>query len=260
MKPHIPPHGSISSGTGSTDTGAAVGAMSFVDARTLPENAVNARTQQELHTKQHGGTLGGANFSNPKSNVHKLGFKEGMAVADFGAGSGAYTLALASMVGSTGTVYAVDVQRDLLTRIQNEAQRRGFENVQPVWGDIESQDSVSIRDGLLDGVLLSNTLFQLDDKITAIKEAWRVLKPGGVLAIIDWSESFGGLGPQQDAVVSRNEAKLTCIDNQFMFKQEFPAGEHHYGLLFIKTGGNEAHGTNNTQDTFISKTIEQELL
>jgi len=50
-----------------------------------------------------------------------------------GAGTGAYTLPLAEKVGETGRVYAVEVQKDFLTNIKNEATSRGLKNVELLW-------------------------------------------------------------------------------------------------------------------------------
>lgn len=229
----------------------------------IGEGGVSARTEHDMQVRMSGASSAG--FSNPTQNVRHFGFKEGMHVADFGSGSGAYTLALATLVGRSGVVYAVDIQRDLLTRIQNNATQEGHENVEIIWGDIESSESIGIKDGLLDGVVLANTLFQVEDKIAAIKEAWRVLKPGGILAVIDWTDSFGGLGPQQNHVITQTEATLICTDNGFAFKNEFNAGEHHYGLVCIKMVAGEsseevvAESQSEEQD-FISRTIAQELI
>tara|TARA_B100000745_G_scaffold20507_1_gene14138 strand:+ start:15623 stop:16264 length:642 start_codon:yes stop_codon:yes gene_type:complete len=191
-------------------------------------------------------------FANPKHNVHQMGFREGMYIADLGAGSGAYTEALAALVGPSGAVYAVDVQRDLLTKIHRNLKSKGYENVHVVWGDMESVDGVDIRDGLLDAVVIANTLFQVDDKIRVLKEAWRVLKPAGILALVDWTDSFGGLGPPQKMVFTQKAATVLCTDHGFAPTRDFDAGEHHYGVLFTKQ--------TQTVNDFAEKTVAQEVV
>ncbi len=52
--------------------------------------------------------------------------------------------------------------------------------------------------------------------------------------LIDWSESFGGLGPQPNAVVSQDLAQRLFETGQFEYKKSIDAGEHHYGLVFEK--------------------------
>ncbi len=244
----------VTIGTAQTKT---VGPMALTGDTKLPKNTVSAQTRrnsQGLCVDVHSPA-----FSDPKKNVKRLGFREGMKVADFGSGSGAYTLALVDVVGHSGTVYSVDIQKDLLIRTQNAAIEKGYENIEIVWGDIESLDGVTLKDELLDGVLLSNTLFQLDDKISTIKEANRVLMPGGILAIIDWNESYGGIGPPEQLLFTSDEATIICRDNGFVAKGNFDAGEHHYGLLFKKISDGRSEENMSHQD-FISRTIAQELL
>ena len=87
-----------------------------------------------------------ANFAHPKRNVGALGVEPGMQVADFGSGSGIYILHIAEALENTGRVYAIDVQRDLLRRVKNEANRRGFKNVDIIWTDLEHPGSSKLAD------------------------------------------------------------------------------------------------------------------
>ena len=63
-------------------------------------------------------------FAHPGRTVSLFSIESGMTVADFGAGSGAYIFAIAEALQGSGTVYAIDVQRDLLKRIHSEATDR----------------------------------------------------------------------------------------------------------------------------------------
>ena len=173
-------------------------------------------------------------FANPMQNAQKLGIEEGMQVADLGAGSGHYVLAIANLVGESGTVYAVDVQKGLLDNIKNEVIRRGYDNVEIVWGDLEKSGGAKIADNTLDLVLISNTLFQVKSKQILLQEAWRILKLSGTLVVIDWSESFGNLGPIVTNVISKEQATSLVLSSGFVLQSEFDAGAHHYGLIFNK--------------------------
>ncbi|PCI90338.1 hypothetical protein COB18_01135 [Candidatus Kaiserbacteria bacterium] len=260
VRTHVTQRGQDISITVHTEEPVKTTPVSLLGGEYIPNNAVSARTAREIQKKESGAHSG--SFSDPKKNVHHFGLREGARVADFGSGSGAYTLALAALVGSTGAVYAVDVQRDLLTRIQNTATAQGYQNVEIIWGNIELLGSVGLRDEQLTAVLLANTLFQVDDKISTLKEAWRVLQPGGSIIIIDWTDSYEGLGPQKGDVVTQAEITLLCADHGFAYKRNFDAGEHHYGLIFTKALAAQdapAAGTMK-KDTFITDTISQELI
>jgi len=152
-------------------------------------------------------------------------------VVDFGAGSGAYVFAIAKRLENTGHVYAVDIQQDLLRRIKNDAHRAGFRNVEIVWGDLEHPGGSKIADRHADLVLISNLLFQVEDKRAVLEEARRILKLTGRLAVIDWSDSFGGIGPRKRDVVKKEQAVELCEASGFEVVQEFSAGAHHYGLI-----------------------------
>ena len=171
-------------------------------------------------------------FAHPRRNVAALGVEPGMSVADFGSGSGTYVLHIAEALENSGHVYAIDVQRDLLRRVKNEAHRRGFKNVDVIWTDLERAGSSKLADKTLDFVLVSNLLFQVENKAAVLAEAWRGLKPAGRLAIIDWPESFGGLGPVKGDVVSKEKALALAKESGFELQREFAAGAHHYGLIF----------------------------
>ncbi len=172
-----------------------------------------------------------ANFAHPRRNVAALGVEPGMSVADFGSGGGIYVLHMAEALEHSGRVYAIDVQRDLLRRVKNEAHRRGFKNVDVIWTDLERPGSSKLADKTLDFVLISNLLFQIENKAAVLKEAWRILKPTGRLAIIDWSESFGGMGPVKSDVVTKDAALALARGSGFELQREFSAGAHHYGLI-----------------------------
>lgn len=175
-------------------------------------------------------------FAHPKRNVSALGIRPGMAIADFGSGSGAYVLAIAEALRGFGHVYAIDIQRDLLRRIKNEASRRGYHNAEIILGDVEKPRGSKIADGRVDLVIISNLLFQLVDKSASLAEANRILKPGGRLAIIDWTDSQPvrgrGIGPAQKDIVSKTKAVGLASATGFILSGDFPAGAHHYGLIF----------------------------
>ncbi len=172
------------------------------------------------------------NFTDPKAAVQHIGLRKGMKVGDFGAGSGHYSVAAAPLVGSEGRVYAIDVQEDVLKHIHYLAEEAGVQNIETVWGNFEKAFGTKLRDHILDAAILSNTLFQLDDRHTTIEEIKRTLKSGGLLLVIDWAGSYGGVGPSAERVIPEHNAEALFIAEGFHKTGDFIPGPHQYGLLF----------------------------
>lgn len=171
-------------------------------------------------------------FSNPENNVSQLGLQEGARVADFGAGTGLYSRALSSKVGEKGQVYAVEVQKDLVKKLESELRHWGISNVDCIWGDIEKLHGTKIADRTMDAVILSNVLFQVEDKLGLIEEVKRVLKKGGQVLLVDWADSFGGMGPSLDHVVKKEEASSLFEKRGLHFVRDIVVSPHHYGIIF----------------------------
>lgn len=168
-------------------------------------------------------------FINPEKILKQLDFNEELKCADFGCGSGAFTIPLARLV-KRGRVFAVDLQKEPLSVLQSQARAENLSNIKPVIADLEKVGSTGISNGSLDYVFLVNVLFQLQDKISCLKEAYRVLGPEESLVIIDWVQKIG-LGNE---IVSIEDAKLLAIQAGFRFIRHLEAGQYHFAMLFQK--------------------------
>lgn len=170
-------------------------------------------------------------FSDPAANLAKLGLTDGHKVVDIGAGSGFYSIEAAKKVGSSGRVYAVDVQKNLLERLRSMATAQGVRNIEVVWGNAEKIGGTKLREGIADRVIASNVLFQIEKPDDFCLEIKRILKPGGKALLIDWSE-VSALSPKQ--VVPAMKAQMLFEKNGFKLENSFGAGDHHYGLVFVR--------------------------
>ena len=173
-------------------------------------------------------------FANPQHNIEQLELNHGMKVADVGTGSGTYVLMAAKIVGDNGKVYAVDIQHELLSKLRTESKHQNIHNIEFVWGDAEKKGGTKIKDAVADAVIISNVLFQVENKRGMIFEVARLLKPGGKMMVIDWTDSFGGLGPRPKDVFAKVEAKSLLMEAGMSLLKEFDAGAHHYGFIFVK--------------------------
>lgn len=159
---------------------------------------------------------------------------EGDKVADFGAGSGFFLKILSQLVGDSGRVYACEIQKNLVEKIGDVVQTQRLENVDSVWCDFEAVGGSRLPDDELDAAILVNTLFQIEGRPAALTEMARVLRSGGKLLVIDWTETVVGLGPNQDHLITAEDCTALCESHGFVLERDFPAGEHHYGLAFRK--------------------------
>ncbi len=170
-------------------------------------------------------------FSDPASNLAKLGLSDGMRVVDLGAGSGFYSIEAAKKVGGNGRIYAVDVQKDLLERLRKIAGDHNIRNVEVVWGNAEKIGGTKLREGIADRVVASNVLFQIEKPDDFVLEVKRILKPGGKALVVDWSEA-SAMSPKN--LVPAMKAETLFEKAGFKLDQSFNAGDHHYGLVFIR--------------------------
>ena len=119
----------------------------------------------------------------PARLLDALKIQPGSAVADVGAGSGYFTFRLAERVGPKGTVYAVDLQTEMLALLRERARVRGFKNVRPVQGTITDP---KLPPASVDLVLLVDVYHEFSHPAEMAAAMVRALKPGGRLVLVEY--------------------------------------------------------------------------
>jgi ubiquinone/menaquinone biosynthesis C-methylase UbiE len=174
-------------------------------------------------------------FSDPEQNIYQFSLMKGETVADFGAGSGFYSFAVASAVGENGKVYAIDVQKDLLQKLKNEARNvKHLSNIEIIWADIDNLGGTRLKEESVDSVIAANVFFQLEDKKNACLEIKRILKKGGRVLFIDWINIQSDITNNDVKTFNKEKAVELFESNGFVMQKEIDAGLKHYGLIFIK--------------------------
>jgi arsenite methyltransferase len=130
--------------------------------------------------------------------------KEGEVVLDLGSGGGIDVLLSAKRVGPTGRAYGLDMTDEMLSLARRNADAAGAGNVEFLKGEIES---IPLPDASVD-VIISNCVINLSaDKRQVLREAFRVLKPGGRFAVSDVVIR----GPVPDEVRRSMELWVGCV-------------------------------------------------
>ncbi|MGH7249523.1 MAG: class I SAM-dependent methyltransferase [Minisyncoccia bacterium] len=170
-------------------------------------------------------------FANPAQNLKSFGLKEDNIVADLGAGTGYYSIAAGAMV-PRGKVYAVELDKDFLMTVKKKVAEAHLDNVECLWGDVEKLGGTKLGDGVIDAVIASNVLFQVEDRDSFAEEVKRILKPKGRVLLVDWTESSI---VRANLVISKEKARLLFEKRGFILEREINAGDFHYGMILIKS-------------------------
>ncbi len=167
-------------------------------------------------------------FLDPSKLITQLPLKDGDIVADFGAGSGGWTIPLAKKLRG-GRIYAFDIQPEVLSALKGRAELEGIHNIETRICNLEEPQATKLENESVDMVLIANVLFEIEDKPAILKEAKRILKPQGKLVIIDWQPG-APIGPKQ-GVVSPQEIKALFENLGLELEKESKAGAFHYLII-----------------------------
>lgn len=173
-------------------------------------------------------------FIEPKTAIDSIDLLPGMTVADFGAGAGFYTIYAAKRVGDSGKIYAIDIRKETLEIIRSKAKAEKLSNIETLWGNLEKPEGSHLKTGSMDVVIISNILFQAEDSGKIAEEAWRILKSGGRVFVVEWLDDGSSLGPPKEQRRPKSDVRELFGQHHFQFEKEFDAGTHHYGLIFKK--------------------------
>ena len=172
--------------------------------------------------------------------VAALGVEAGGAVADVGAGTGAYLHALAGAVGEGGRVFAVDLAPAFVARLRDRAAADGLSQVTPV---LCSEKSVLLPAASCDLVFSSDVYHHFEFPAATLASIFSALRPGGRLAVLDFERVPG---VSREWVLGHVRAGKETVRAEieaagFVFESEpdVPGLEENYLIVFRKPAAGE---------------------
>ena len=164
-------------------------------------------------------------WQQPDRVLGELTLEPGMRVADIGAGGGYFTFRLADAVGADGIVYAVDVDEDMTSYLEQRASEEGYANVKVILGEFADP---LLPDGGVDFVFTSNTFHHIEGRVEYFRNLKQDLRPGGRLAILEltgdswFARNFGHFTNRETIVAELTEAGYEEIaSHDFIDRQSF---------------------------------------
>lgn len=155
-------------------------------------------------------------------------------IVEFGSGYGTFTLPTAKR--TSGTVYAFDIEPDLVSLLQCKAREQGLENVKAELRDFITQGT-GLPSESVDHAMVYNIL-HIEDPVSLLKEAYRVLKPGGIVSIVHWKyDPTTPRGPSISIRPHPEQCRAWAEQAGFVFLRYQDLSEcckYHYGMLLTR--------------------------
>lgn len=173
-------------------------------------------------------------FLDPGAIISQLGLEEKSHVADFGCGSGYFSIPFAKAVGQEGKLYALDILPQALETVCAKAKNLGLANLVTKRVNLEKENGSKLEEGCVDWVILKDILFQNRDKNIIIKEASRILKTGGKVLLVEWNLKSQMVGPAKDIRIAQADCEKMFSGNGYVVEKNIDAGDFHYAFVAKK--------------------------
>ena len=167
----------------------------------------------------------------------ELDLKQGTTFLDVASGWGAYSLAAADIIGKDGQIYAVDLWEEGISSLKKEADAKGIHNLEAFVSD--AAQSIPVENNCVDVCLMATVLHDfVGDKVErkVMKEIVRVMKPDGVLAIVEFYKKEGPPGPPKRVRLSPEDVDQMLSVYGFQQKRYTEIGPDNYLQIYTRKG------------------------
>ncbi len=165
--------------------------------------------------------------------VSALRLKKGDTFLDMACGQGEYSIEVSKIIGEEGLIYAVDLWEENIVQLRKALSAAGIKNMEAIVADVSKV--MPISNDSVDVCLMATVLHDLIlEKVAAeaIKEATRILKPNGLLAVIEFKKIDGPPGPPIKIRMSPDEVESIVKPYGFLKKTMKEVGAYNYLMTF----------------------------
>jgi ubiquinone/menaquinone biosynthesis C-methylase UbiE len=161
----------------------------------------------------------------PDRLLERFDVREGMTVADLGAGPGFFTFPLAARVGPSGLVYATDISPAMLEVLKS----RGIPSqVRPL---VAEESRIPVPDASVDLALLAFVLHEVMHPEVFLREVGRILRPGGRFVVLEWVPRQEEMGPPLHERLSSARSTELLAGSGFTVLEQGDANDSQYYLV-----------------------------
>jgi 2-polyprenyl-3-methyl-5-hydroxy-6-metoxy-1,4-benzoquinol methylase len=158
-----------------------------------------------------------------------LGMKRGMAVCDMGCGNGFYSLQMAKMTGPEGHVYSVDIQPEMLEKLNLRADKAGVSNVSPILGTFIDP---RLPKGKIDLILCVDVYHEFSHPEQMLAQMRESLSPEGVVALVEFRTEDPNVPIKPEHKMSREQIMKEWPVNGFKLVKEFDGLPWQHMMFF----------------------------
>ena len=175
----------------------------------------------------------------PRKAIAALKLLPGQVVADIGAGSGYYTMLLSTAVGSSGRVYATDIQPEMLGLIRAKIGQTRVSNVELVLGTTTES---RLPDGAIDLALMVDVYHELAQPQAFLQSLKRAIKPDGRLVLIEFRKESAWVPIREEHKMTVREARMELEAEGYRFDRVVDVLPWQHILIFGPAGERREKG------------------
>lgn len=167
----------------------------------------------------------------PEKALESLGLKDGMVVADVGAGTGYMALRMAARVGPSGKVYANDIQPEMLRLLRRNAARARITNVETVLG---TETDPKLPANALDLILMVDVYHEFSQPQLMLRKMREALKPEGRVVLLEYRKEDPSIPIRPEHKMSVAEVKMELEAEGFQLSQVIATLPRQHILILTK--------------------------